>query len=470
MTPIDGTQSDPNQNSPNQQQSIANPKKTPDPIISRRSSGSLFNLERRSSSASASGSATSSLRSHSNGTEHSSSSHKLSRSLGSLLINPTTWKKRLHGGSHGNSGHTTINGVRVPLLQEKYGVYIKQDRRHQATAAAIKDSGATSRNNIASGATAVIRLVKHPDTNVVLAVKEFKKKDKTENERDYMKRMQNEFIISKTASGHTNIVTTIDLVLDEQDHWCTVMEYCQGGDAFSLMTQEHSRMSLDDNLCLFKQLLRGIKHLHELGIVHRDIKPENLVLTAGGTLKIADFGVADVVQRPLEEKARMCSKWCGSEPFWSPEVWELTSDESVYDGKALDIWSAAITFYCIRTNELLFSYAFYHPSNPVKLVGPVTIGSPAEVASRAQCIGDKAYGLYCDQRKAGGPINCDIWKHCSKDERTCLSGMLDPDPKTRWTAEEALESNLMKNFETCVDGKFANGARHYHQVSKSPIL
>ncbi|KAI9028875.1 kinase-like domain-containing protein [Phycomyces nitens] len=439
MTPI-GTPSDPNQN--------PSPKT---PAISRQNSGSLFSLERRASSGSASA--------HSNRTHNSTSSHKLSRSLGSLLISPTTWKKRLN-----HHDHTTVNGFKVPLLQEKYGVYIKQDR--QAT---IKDSGATSRNNIASGATAVIRLVKHPDTGIILAVKEFKKKDKTENEREYMKRMQNEFIISKTASCHPNIVTTLDLVLDENDHWCTVMEYCQGGDGFSLMTQEHGRMSLDDNLCLFKQLLQGIEHLHSLGIVHRDIKPENLVLTAGGTLKIADFGVADVVQRPLEPKARLCSKWCGSEPFWSPEVWELTTDESLYDGKALDVWSAAMTFYCIRTNELLFEYAFYHP-NPVSRPPGAVTGSPAEVASRIQAVGDRAYGTYYDQRKAGGPINCDIWKHASEDERTCLAGMLDPDPSTRWTAKQALESNLIKSFETCVDGKFANGARHFHQVSKTPVL
>lgn len=110
---------------------------------------------------------------------------------------------------------------RVPRLAEKYGCYMKPDKRPSQTQQAM---GATSRKNIGTGATAVIRLVKTPD-HQIYAVKEFKKARKNEKEREYIKRMHSEFCISKTASGHPNIVTTLDLVQDEQNRWCTVMEY-----------------------------------------------------------------------------------------------------------------------------------------------------------------------------------------------------------------------------------------------------
>ncbi|KAI8341388.1 kinase-like domain-containing protein [Chlamydoabsidia padenii] len=343
-----------------------------------------------------------------------------------------------------------------PTLRDKYGDY-------------VKPTNLLKKQFVGTGATAVIRLVKQKRTGTILAVKEFKKRDKKESERDYHKRMGNEFCISKTVSKHPHrhIVTTFDLVTDEKDRYCTVMEYCDGGDLYDLI---HNRpnMTKDECACLFKQLLLGIQQLHQHGIAHRDIKPENLVLTRNGTLKITDFGVADVVQSCFESKPRPCHKWCGSEPFWSPEMWSLKGEHSSYDGRALDVWSAAVTYFCIRQQHLPFGASFYHgcrggkkmDSSTTKQVVP---GSPFAVSCQAVDGGDKDYGKYLNQRQTVGAHQSDCFMGFSDEEKECLAAMLDPDPSTRWTIDQALASSWMEQTVVCDDqGVLPNGWRHTH--------
>ncbi|CAO3616569.1 unnamed protein product [Cunninghamella echinulata] len=400
--------------------------------------------------------------------------HSISRSLSSLFkkssLSSSSSMTSISSFDDQNQcstpSSTYNNNNTMPHLHEKYGDYVKSS---SSTSSSLSSS-LKKKPFVGSGATAVIRLVKHKHQPIVYAVKEFKKREKKESERDYHKRMGNEFCISKTVSKnpHPNIVTTFDLVIDERGRYCTVMEYCDGGDLYDLI-QQKPNMTSDECACLFKQLLLGLQQLHDLGIAHRDIKPENLVLTRGGTLKITDFGVADVVQSCFESKPRSCYKWCGSEPFWSPEMWLLKDEHSPYDGRSLDVWSAAITFCCIKNKQLPFGASFYHGQRGGKKVlshpsNTVTPGSPYLVSSQAVDGGDQDYGKYIQQRcqLSLSEDQWDCFNGFSSLERECLAGMLDPNPSTRWSIDQALDSLWMKNTTVCDDGVLPNGWVHTH--------
>jgi len=79
-----------------------------------------------------------------------------------------------------------------------------------------------------------------------------------------------------------------------------LMEYCSGGDLFSLVTESpEGRLPEKTARSFAEQMLSALQYCHSIGIVHRDVKPENFLLEGAvgedastATLKLADFGIA----------------------------------------------------------------------------------------------------------------------------------------------------------------------------------
>ncbi len=102
-----------------------------------------------------------------------------------------------------------------------------------------------------------------------------------------------------SALSHPNIVHVYDVgvAAGEAGEHYVVMEYVEGETLRRRLAR--GALPIPDVLDLGAQLADGVACAHRAGIVHRDLKPENLVVTADGTLKILDFGLAKVVPVPL---------------------------------------------------------------------------------------------------------------------------------------------------------------------------
>ena len=190
-----------------------------------------------------------------------------------------------------------------------------------ASTSLLQKYGVCEKVAIGKGATAVVRLAHKWDrsTEKLYAVKEFRKRRKNETEKEYVKKLTSEFCISSTLH-HVNVVETVDLVQNEEKHWCEVMEYCPGGDLYAAIKKGY--MTNDLINIYFKQIVTGIAYLHSMGVAHRDIKPENLLLDNQGHVKITDFGVSDVFRMCWEKQTHMSKGLCGSEPYIAPEQFE----------------------------------------------------------------------------------------------------------------------------------------------------
>ncbi|KAJ6614929.1 kinase-like domain-containing protein [Mycena sp. CBHHK59/15] len=318
-----------------------------------------------------------------------------------------------------------------------------------STASLTRKYGVCQKVAIGKGATSVVRLAHKWDRNdgdKMYAVKEFRKRRRTESEKEYIKKLTAEFCISSTLH-HANVVETVDLVQDEGGRWCEVMEFCPGGDLYAAIKK--GGMSPSEVECCFKQILSGVGYLHSQGVAHRDIKPENLFFDTVGHLKIGDYGASTVYRLPWEATIHMSTGLCGSEPYIAPEQFL----GKPYDARLVDIWACGIVYYCLHFQELPWRaaqpsdqlYATYAAAAaqtpPPPLTGPPTNNSSAAAANNM---------VFPPTINNLSPRAC----------RPLIRKMLEPDPKLRSSIEELLGFAWMRSVEVCWE--VGEAAHHVH--------
>lgn len=208
---------------------------------------------------------------------------------------------------------------------------------------------------VGHGAFGIVRVAhktdsKDPKREQLFAVKEFRQRP-GESAKKYQKRLTSEFCLSSSMQ-HPNVIHTLDLLQDDKGDYCEVMEYCAGGDLYTLILAAGSLEVLEAD-CYFKQLMRGVEYMHEMGVAHRDLKPENLLLTQHGSLKITDFGNGECFRMAWEREAHMTAGLCGSAPYIAPEEYV----EKEFDPRAVDAWACGIIYMAMRTGRHLWRVA-----------------------------------------------------------------------------------------------------------------
>ncbi|KAI1384687.1 Pkinase-domain-containing protein [Hypoxylon trugodes] len=171
-----------------------------------------------------------------------------------------------------------------------------------------------------------------------------------EEAKDALYLIREEIAIMKKLN-HPNLVQLIEVLDDpENDSLYMVLEMCKKGVVMKVGLDEQAD-PYDDERCRywFRDLILGIEYLHAQGVVHRDIKPDNLLLTEDDVLKIVDFGVSEMFEKP---DAMMTSKSAGSPAFLPPELCQARHGD--VSGKAADVWSMGVSLYCLKYGRLPF--------------------------------------------------------------------------------------------------------------------
>ncbi|CEM28178.1 unnamed protein product [Vitrella brassicaformis CCMP3155] len=152
--------------------------------------------------------------------------------------------------------------------------------------------------------------------------------DLSEMDRDGVEEALSEAAILQRLD-HPHIVKYRDSYINEDD--CTlviVMEYCEGGDLFSDIEKTSrsgsgssgsGRYSERQILEWCSQLASALDYIHRQNILHCDVKSDNIFLTAQGSLKLGDFGIArEIRQGSASLSPVRCPQ--GTPHYMSPEM------------------------------------------------------------------------------------------------------------------------------------------------------
>jgi len=259
---------------------------------------------------------------------------------------------------------------------------------------------------IEKGSFGDVHLAKDTETGEQVAIKIVDKRKAIGSGSKRKKVVLDELNILKVK--HPSIIELKDFFVTK-DYLVLSMEYCAGGDLFTLAMKE-TPIAESRARYIFKQIFEGIQHLHKLNIIHRDIKLENILMKEKGSdeIKITDFGMSRIISR-----VNLATTQCGTLEYTAPEVFKFQPY-----GRECDYWSLGILLYDLLSSELPYD-------------------------SVEEIVGCEKTPLHFEPSK---------WDHVSEQAKELVRNLLVYNPDTRWTIEQALQCAWIRqlNFESPV--------------------
>ncbi|KAM5440913.1 Protein kinase [Microsporum ferrugineum] len=197
----------------------------------------------------------------------------------------------------------------------------------------------TAVRNLGEGTFGKVKLATHRASGRPVALKiiprrKLQSRDmvgRVEREIQYLQLLRHPHIIKL----YTVIATKTDIVM--------VLEYAER-ELFDYLVKR-GRCNDDEARIFFQQIICAVEYCHRHKIVHRDLKPENLLIDKDKNVKIADFGLSNIMT-----DGNFLKTSCGSPNYAAPEV----ISGKLYAGPEVDVWSCGVILYVLLVGKLPF--------------------------------------------------------------------------------------------------------------------
>uniref|UniRef100_A0A674DMM9 TANK-binding kinase 1 n=1 Tax=Salmo trutta TaxID=8032 RepID=A0A674DMM9_SALTR len=279
---------------------------------------------------------------------------------------------------------------------------------------------------LGQGATANVYRGRHKKTGDLYAVKVF-------NNLSFLRPLDvqmREFEVLKKLN-HKNIVKLFAVEEESNTrHKVLVMEYCPCGSLYTVLEESSNAYGLpeDEFLIVLQDVVAGMNHLREYGIVHRDIKPGNIMRVIGedgrSVYKLTDFGAA----RELEDDEQFVSLY-GTEEYLHPDMYEravLRKEHQKKYGATVDLWSIGVTFFHAATGSLPFR-PFEGPRRNKEVMYKIITEKPSGTVSGQQKFENGKIEWNTEM-----PVSCNLSKGLQSLLTPVLANILEADQEKCW--------------------------------------
>ncbi|ELU14889.1 hypothetical protein CAPTEDRAFT_20998 [Capitella teleta] len=233
--------------------------------------------------------------------------------------------------------------------------------------------------------------------------------------------------------NHENIIGLLDVFTPTTTLECFedvyLVTHLMGADLNNIVKTQ--KLTDDHVQFLIYQILRGLKYVHSAGIIHRDLKPSNIAVNEDCELKILDFGLAR--QADDEMTGYVATRW-----YRAPEImlnWMRYN-------QTVDVWSVGCIMAELLTGKPLFP-GTDHIDQLTKTMRITGTPGPELLAK----ITSEEARRYIESLPTMRKKNfSEVFLGASPIAIDLLDRMLDIDPDTRITAEEALSHPYLKQY------------------------
>ena len=149
--------------------------------------------------------------------------------------------------------------------------------------------------------------------------------------------------------SHPSIVAVYDVGVEEGRPYLAT-EFVEG-ETLAAVLRSRRRFEVETAVGLVRRIAEALQHAHERGVVHRDVKPSNVLVGTDGRVRVADFGLAKLLDSEVDPALTASGALLGTPRYMSPEQAEGRTREV---GPATDQFSLAVILHELLTGEQAF--------------------------------------------------------------------------------------------------------------------